>query len=186
MTDGPALAVLELGSIARGFVCLDAAVKRAPVSVLVAEPVTPGKFWLALRGGEAEIEEALTAAVDRAGDSRIDHVLLPYAHPSLMASVLRNGGWESPDDAMGTLELGSISATVRATDAALKCAAVRLVALGIARGIGGKGYCVLTGDLADVEAAMEEGLRAAGEAWLVGREVIPRPDAATSAAVRGR
>ena len=43
---GPALALLELDSIARGYVVADAVVKRAPVTLSLAEAVTPGKYLL--------------------------------------------------------------------------------------------------------------------------------------------
>ena len=44
MTSGPALGILELSSIARGIVAVDALVKRAEVSVISAGPTTPGKY----------------------------------------------------------------------------------------------------------------------------------------------
>ena len=54
----PALAVLEIASIARGLTVADALVKRAPVRILRADPITPGKYLLVFAGGEEEIEEA--------------------------------------------------------------------------------------------------------------------------------
>src|SRR2546427_324132 len=83
---GPALLILELESIARGYVALDAMAKRAPVGVFHAEPMTPGKFWIALHGGEAELDEALRAGLEVAGGRRIDHALLEYAHADVVAA----------------------------------------------------------------------------------------------------
>ncbi len=185
MSLGPAIGVIELRSIARGYVTLDAANKRAVVLMLRAEPISPGKYWMAFHGGEAEVEESLNAAIDAAGDSRIDHTLLPSAHPALLLAVA-SGSVQRPELAsVGALELGSISATVRAADAALKAAEVTLVDLHLARGIGGKGYLVVSGVLADVEAAISAGADEAGASWLVGREVIANPDEATHTVVRG-
>jgi len=184
MSDEPALAVIELRSIARGYVVVDAASKRAIVRVLRSEPISPGKYWLAFVGGEAECEESLAAAVEFAADSRIDHVLLPWAHPALPEAITHGIATKPALDAVGAIELSSISAAVRACDAALKAAQVSLVDLHLARGIGGKGYVLVTGDLADVEAAVDAGVVAAGESWLVGREVIANPDSAISKAVQ--
>lgn len=187
MRVGPAIGVLEMHSIARGYVALDAACKRAVIEVLRAEPVSPGKYWLALAGGEAEVEESLSAAVETAGETLIDHVLLPAAHIALGEALATGRVVHAALDAVGVLELGSIAATVRAGDAALKAAAVTLVDLHLARGIGGKGYLVITGPLSDVEAAIDAGSDAAGASWLVRREVIPNPDAAMGTAVgRGK
>ena len=40
----PALALVELSSIARGVVVTDAVCKKAPVDVVRSAPVSPGKF----------------------------------------------------------------------------------------------------------------------------------------------
>lgn len=184
---GPALAVLELRSIARGYFVLDAMAKRALVTVLHAEPVSPGKFWIALEGGEAEIEEALLAGLDVAADARVDHAHLPNAHDSLLAAVAGAPIVRPAFDAVGVLELATMSSTIRAADASLKCADVALVDLHLARGIGGKGYLVLTGALSDVEAAIDAGADAAGVSAVVGREIMANPDeAVTRAAGRRR
>lgn len=186
MSLGPAIGVIELRSIARGYVTLDAASKRAVVVVLRAEPISPGKYWIAFHGGEAEVEEALQAAVDASGDSRIDHTLLAAAHPALIHAIATNVVPRPELSSVGALELGSIASTVRATDAALKAAEVTLVDLHLARGIGGKGYVVVSGLLSDVEAAIAAGLDAAGAGWLVGSEIVANPDEATHAAVGTR
>lgn len=179
---GPALAILELGSIARGYYVLDAMAKRAVVSVMYAEPITPGKYWIAIEGGEAEVEEALNAGIDAAGPSRLDHTLLPNAHDEVM-SALTPGARPRPGLlSIGVLELTTLSAAIRAADAAVKAAEVTLVDLHLARGIGGKGYAVVTGELYDVEAAIEAGVEAAGEPQVVGREIIANPDEAVHAA----
>lgn len=179
---GPALAILEVRSIARGYLVLDAMVKRALVTVLHAEPITPGKYWIAVEGGEAEVEEALHAGIDAAAGTRIDHTLLPWAHDELLRA-LASGAVPRPELAsLGVLELATIAATVRAGDAALKAAEVTLVDLRLARGIGGKGYLVVTGDLSAVEASLDAGAEAAGAGADVGREVIANPDEAVCTA----
>ena len=152
-------------------------------------PVVPYWAWAAScppAGGEAEVEEALSAAVFSAGSSRIDHVLLSYAHEDVAAAVAGADCARGALDAVGAIELASICAAVRAADAALKAAGVRLVDLHLARGIGGKGYVVLTGDLSNVDAAVDAGVAAAGASWVVGREVIANPDASVHRAVEGR
>lgn len=183
---GPALGVLELASIARGYVALDAASKRAEVIVVRSEPITPGKYWLALSGGEAEVEEALEAAIRAAGSSKLDSVLLAYVHEDVANAVLHGAVDKRSLDSVGAIEVSSISSAIRAADAALKAAQVSLVDLHLARGIGGKGYVILTGDLSDVDAAVDAGVAAAGESWLVGREVIANPESSVHAAVANR
>lgn len=184
---GPALGILELRSIARGYFTLDAMTKRAEVSVLHAEPVSPGKFWIAVTGGEAEVGESMLAGVDTAGDARLDDTLLPGAHERVLDAVARGVKPRVPGGSIGVLETATMAASVRAADAALKCAEVELVDLHLARGIGGKGYLVLTGELPDVEAALDAAAACAGESAVVGRELMANPDAPVAeAAARPR
>lgn len=183
---GPALGIVELRSIARGYLTLDAMTKRAEVTVLHAEPVSPGKYWIAITGGEAEVAEAMVAGLEIAGLARLDHTELPYAHDVVLDAVANGITAKVPLDAIGVLELATMASAVRAADAALKCADVTLVDLHLARGIGGKGYLVVTGDLADVDAAIDAGVDCAGEAAVVGREVMANPDASVAQAAARR
>lgn len=156
--------------------------KRAEVTVLHAEPVSPGKYWIAITGGEAEVAEAMDAGLLTADSSRLDHTMLPGAHDVVLDAVANGVTAKVPLDAIGVLELATMASAVRAADAALKCADVTLVDLHLARGIGGKGYLVVTGDLSDVDAAIDAGLDAAGETALLGREVMANPDASVARA----
>jgi microcompartment protein CcmL/EutN len=178
--EGPALGIIELRSIARGYFVLDAMVKRALVTVLRAEPVSSGKFWIAIAGPEAEVGESMTAGLDRVGEQRIDHVYLSGAHECVIEAVAQAIDVRTPRDAIGVLELATLASTVRAADAALKCAEVTLVDLHLARGIGGKGYLVITGTLSDVEAAIDAGTSSAGDACFVASEVLANPDSAVA------
>lgn len=183
---GPALAILEIRSIARGYLALDAMAKRAVVTVHRAEPITPGKYWIAVGGGEAEVEEALDAGISVAADSRLDHTLLTYAHDAVLRAVVEGSKPAAPDGSLGVLEFDTLSSAIRAADAALKCAEVTLVDLHLARGIGGKGYLVISGMLSDVEAALDAGAEAGGAERIAGRELLPNPDAAVPEAAARR
>ena len=52
-----ALALLELDAVASGLRALDALVKQAPVRVLEANLVEPGRFLILLCGPVAEVDE---------------------------------------------------------------------------------------------------------------------------------
>jgi len=174
--EGPALGLIELSSIARGLLVCDAMVKRAPVTLLKAHTTHPGKYLLIVRGGVDEVKESVAAGMACSGDALIDHLILPYPHAELEAVLI------SPQEPMlvslGVIETYSVASIIRAADSALKMAAVSAVRLGLADGLGGKGYFVFTGALHDVEEAMNAGCKAVGEGLLAGRETIanPHPD----------
>ena len=75
------------------------------------------------------------------------------------------------------METFSTPAIINAADVAAKTSDVSLLELRIARGMGGKSYLLLTGDVAAVTAAIEAACVKAGEeGLLVDSAVIPNPD----------
>lgn len=178
MSSNASLALLEIASLARGVVVADAVVKRAHVELLEAGPVSPGKYLILFAGGVAEIEESVAAGAQAAGDSLVDRLLLPQAHEQILPAI-RTGSrgyvHDVASDPAGILELLSVASALRAADAACKTAAVRLQLLHLARGIGGKAWFVLRGDLHSIEAAVLAATQAAGDGMLAGAEIIAAP-----------
>jgi microcompartment protein CcmL/EutN len=179
MMTGPALALLELASIARGHRVADAMVKRAPVTLLRCEPVSPGKFLVLVDGDVASVDEAFRAGLEVAGGATLDKLFLAQAHAQL-AGALRGearAGAASSVDALGVVETTTVAATILAADAAAKGAVVRVIEMQLARGLGGKAYFVVTGALAEVEAAVEASTGAIAAATLLATEIIAAPHA---------
>ena len=175
---GSALALLEVGSLARGVVVADAVVKRAQVALLECGPTSPGKYLVLFAGGVAEVAESLEAGAAAAGDTLIDRLFLPQAHEQLLPAIragARGTTHEAADETAGVVELLSVAAALRAADSACKTAGVRLQLLHLARGIGGKAWFILRGDLESVEAAVLAATEAAGDGLLAGAEIIARP-----------
>jgi len=150
---GPALALLELASIAVGIEAGDAMVKRAPVEVLRAGTVHPGRYLVLVTGEVADVEEAFRAGVEVGSDSLVDVVLLPNVHAQVVGALRgeRRGG---AGEALGVVETATVAATIEAADAGVKGAAVELLELRLADGLGGKGYLLFDGSVSDVEAAV--------------------------------
>src|SRR5260370_447305 len=171
---GPALALLEIESIARGMVVADALVKRAPVELALAEPVSPGKYLLLFSGGVAETEEAFKAGIEAAGSTLLDKLFLSRPAPRLL-EALKDKFDETWGDSFAIVETHSAASTLRAADSALKRAEVWVRRLHLARGIGGKGYFVLTRALDMIEAAVEASAAAIEPQLLGAAEVTPRP-----------
>jgi microcompartment protein CcmL/EutN len=170
----PALALIELSSIARGYPVADAMVKRAPVALADCRPVSPGKFLVLVTGQVAAVDEAFRAGLAIAGDRLVDKLFLPHAHPQIVPAV---GGAIVPAaiESFAAVETTTVAASILAADAAVKAAGVRIVEMQLARGIGGKAYFSLSGPLAEIEAALEAAAGAIAGALLVATEIIPAP-----------
>ena len=149
----PALALLELASIAVGIEAGDAMVKRSPVEVVHAGTVHPGKYLVLVAGAVADVEEALRAGLEVGASCLLDTVFLPNVHRQVVAALrgLRRAG---TGDALGIVETATVAATIEAADAGVKGARVELLELHLADGIGGKGYLLFDGSVSDVEAAV--------------------------------
>ena len=169
-----AVAVVETGSIARGFVMLDALVKKAPVTVKRAQPVSPGKF-IVLFGGDVEsTREAHAVALEIAGSDVIDELFLPGAHSALLAAV-DSALTVVAGESVGIVELTTVAAAVLAADTALKAVAVAVLRLHLAVGVGGKGWFTIAGALGDVSAALDAVKGAVREDRVVAVELIAQP-----------
>ncbi len=149
----PALALLEFASIAVGIEAGDAMVKRAPVDVVRAGTIHPGKFLVLVAGAVADVEEALAAGVAAGESCLVDSVFLPNIHPRVVAA-LRGERRTGTGEALGIVETATVAAAIEAADAGVKGAAVELLELRLGDGLGGKGYLLFDGSVSDVEAAV--------------------------------
>jgi microcompartment protein CcmL/EutN len=161
----PAIALIEFGSIAAGMFAADKMVKRAPVELLHAGTVQPGKYLVLVGGGTAEVEESYGAGLQAASGDVVDEVFLPDVHPQVVQSLDGNRTFNGIDSFV-VLETSSVAAILRATDAAVKGARVELAEMRVGNGLHGRGLAILTGELTDVEAAAEIAQRV-----LAGRDV---------------
>ncbi len=169
----PAVALLEFSSVAAGIQAGDAMVKRAPLQATYAGTVQPGKYLVLVGGDTASVEEAVAAGRAAGSGSLVDEVLLADVHPAVVEAVA--GRLEDASgEALGILETASVAAVLEAADAGRKGAAVTLAELRLADGLGGKGYLLFSGPLAEVEAAVDIGAGRVAPGQLVGRVVIPQ------------
>ena len=152
----PAIALLEFDSIAVGIETGDAMVKRAPLDVIKAGTVHPGKYLVLIGGQVADVEEALDAGRPVGAGHLIDEMFLPDVHDDVVAALVgvRESG---AGEALGIVETTTVAAIIEAADAGVKGASVTLREIRMADGLGGKGYLLFSGPVAEVEAAVEIG-----------------------------
>lgn len=167
----PALALVELSSIAVGMQAADAMAKRASIDVLKAGTVHNGKYLVLIGGQVADVEESLAAGREVGASAVLDFVFLPHVHPDVVGTI---GGARTPapTDALGIVETATVAAAIHAADAGVKGAQVRLVELRLADGLGGKGVVLFAGLVADVEAAVRLGTQALERPELLVRDVV--------------
>jgi microcompartment protein CcmL/EutN len=152
----PAIALVEFDSISAGIVAGDAMVKTAPISSVYAGTVHPGKYLVLVGGDTASVEIALVTGRDVGGIHVSDWVFLPDIHPDVTAAITGDAvGASLAEEALGIVETSTVAAVIDAADAGVKTADVVVSSVRLADGLGGKGYVLFSGVVAEVEAAVD-------------------------------
>lgn len=174
----PAIAVLELSSVARGIEVADAVLWEAHIDMLFAEPVQPGKYVMLFTGSVQSLESALRRGSEVAAESLVDTLLIQQIHEQVPIGLRRSGKINGTLDALGVVETSTVASAVLAADVALKTSAVDLLEMRIANGLGGKSFFTLTGEVSDVRSAVMAGATQAQSTGNHLRDVvIARPHA---------
>lgn len=170
-----AIGLVELNSIAAGIHTADEMVKVAPVTLIAAMSICPGKY-ISLVGGEVSaVESSVKKGMEVGSEWVVDSLFIPNIHPDVFPAIMGTARVEVIK-AVGMIETFSVSAAIVAGDGAAKAAKVRLIDLRLAQGLAGKSYVTMTGDVSDVTAAVEAGVALVREGGMVVNSVIiPRP-----------
>lgn len=175
MIFGPAIGVFEISSIARGYYLLDQMVKKAPVKILEASAVSPGKFFILINGDEASVFESRKELQLQASDMILDEVYIPHIHVEVLPGLYAQNRF-SIQESVGIIESSSVSSGLQAADFSLKAAQVHLIDFRMARGIGGKSYFFVTGSLDNVQASVHEATQKLSErSALIRAEIVANP-----------
>lgn len=151
-----AIGMIELSSIAKGFLVADTVLKTANVEIVVNRTVCPGKYMVLLGGSVDAVTASVDAGVDIGERHIVDHFIIPNVHPEVFPAF--SGLSRLPElRALGVIEAFSTASIIEAADAAVKAANITLLNIHIAMAIGGKGFVSLTGDVAAVQAAVDAG-----------------------------
>ncbi len=170
-----AIGALEFNSIAHGIEAADAMAKAARVDIFTSRTICPGKYLTLLHGDVSAVNAAIDAGRAISQGFVVDEFIIPNVHPQIFPAL--TGTADVQDiQAVGVLESYSALTGILAGDAAAKAASVTLIEIRVANGIGGKAVLILTGSVADVEAAIRAGEAAiAHTGLLVSSVIIPAP-----------
>ncbi len=152
---GKALAMAEYMTVSTGIKAADLMVKTADVDVIEAQVVCPGKYIILIEGELSAVKASIDNTKEMFPDKLIDSFVLGNPHEDIFPAVY--GSAEVTDKrALGVLETYSAASIILAADIAAKTSLVKLIELRVARGMCGKSYMLLTGEVAAVEAAIEK------------------------------
>ena len=171
-----ALGMVEYQTVSAGITAADLMIKTANVEILQSSVVCPGKYITIITGELSAVKASIDAAKVQLGDRLTASFVLGNPHDDIFPAIY-GGAVVEDAKALGVLETFSAPAIIVAADTAAKTSDVSLIELRIARGMCGKSYMLLTGDIAAVSAAIESAKNRVGEdGLLLDTTVIPNPD----------
>ena len=155
MNSPPAIGIIELASIYKGFEVQDTILKQARVEKLLARTICSGKYLIIVKGEIADVEDCLELA-RKVGDFAIVNALyIPNVDEKIFSAITGCTTLDLKDvDAMVLLETFSVAAVIKAADLAVKEAGIDVPRIHVAMAVGGKGFAVLTGDDESLKSAI--------------------------------
>ncbi|MCT4605790.1 MAG: BMC domain-containing protein [Marinisporobacter sp.] len=148
------IGLLEFKSIAKGIEATDQMLKSANVELILSSPLCPGKYITLLCGDVGAVKNAVKAGEHIGGTFVIDSYVIPNVHEEIFPALTATTDIDKISS-IGIVETMSAITAIMAGDIAVKAANVQLLEIRVARGLGGKGFILLTGDVGAVKSAVK-------------------------------
>ena len=148
-----AIGMNEFMSIPTGMFACDAMLKAADVELVSAGCVCAGKYYIVVTGDVAAVRSAVEAGKADSESYLVDSLVIPNVDSQVAPAICACTSVEQLN-ALGIMECYSLCAAIHAADAAAKAADVTLLEVRLGRGLGGKSFVLLTGEVAAVEASI--------------------------------
>lgn len=173
---GKALGMIEFKTVSAGVTAADSMVKTAHVELIEAQVVCPGKYIALIAGNLSAVDAAVETARTQYGEQLIDSFVLGNPHQGIFPAIYGTTHVEHISS-LGVLETFDAASIIVAADVAAKTTEVELIELRIAKGMCGKSYVFLCGEVSAVEAAISRAKASvSGSGMFLDSTVIAHPD----------
>lgn len=175
MIEMNSIGLIELSSIAAGYLVGDAMLKAADVEMILSRSICSGKYIVMVGGDVAAVRASVDAGTVSGTGMVIDTFVIPNIHKDVFPAI--SGVTQVKMlEALGIVEAFSVASLIEAADAAVKTARIQLIEIRLAMALGGKAFVTMTGDVAAVRAAVDSAAAVCSKrGLLVNKVVIPNP-----------
>lgn len=148
------LGLIEFKSIPVGIQVADEMLKAANVEIILSTPVCPGKYITMISGRVGDVEAAIKAGEKMGSIFLVESHVLASIDEKILPAI---SGICDVDEikSLGIIETISALSAVVAADIAVKASKVEVIDIRVARGLGGKGFIIVTGEVSSVKMAIE-------------------------------
>lgn len=148
-----ALGLVEYLKVPTGMIAADKMVKTYDIKIIHAATVCPGKYIVLFKGSLSAVKSALEVGVKNFENTVVDSFLLGNPTEKIYSAI--TGSCEiNINGAIGIVESYSVASIIEAADIASKTARVDLIEVRLARGMCGKSFFIIGGELAAVDMAI--------------------------------
>ena len=175
MSTKNSIGLVEFKTVPVAVYAADAMLKAAQVELVFSAPMCPGKYVVIITGDVSSVKTSVAVGVNEGGMYCISSQVLTNIHKDVFPAIA-GVSYGGEIGSLGLLETMSAISAVRAADIAAKAANVKLIECRLARGLGGKSYIVVTGEVSSVKTAIrtcEEQMSDQGD--LVSSAVVTQP-----------
>lgn len=160
MITGNAIGIVELSSISKGYQVQDAMMKSSNIQKLIARTICSGKYFIAVRGSVSDVENAISVAIEKGSYAIVNATTIPNIDPKVFpaiagTTIMQPQARERIVGGLLIIETFSVVSAIKAADSAVKEANVDLMRVHVAMAVGGKGFVAMTGEISDLEAALQ-------------------------------
>lgn len=171
-----AIGMIEFKTTATGITAADAMVKTAHVEIVEAQTVCPGKYIAIITGDLSAVTAAVDIAETQYGEKLISSFVLGNPHQDIFPAIYGATHVEKVS-ALGIIETFDAASLIVAADVAAKTAIIDLIELRLAKGMCGKSFMLITGEVSAVTAAIDKAKESIKEkGMLLDSSVIAHPD----------
>ena len=171
-----AIGFVEFKTVSTGVLAADDMVKTSSIKIIEAKTVCPGKYIVLFKGKLGEVKAALEKGITKYENNVIGSFVLGNPHNEIF-SAIEGTSFAKKDGAVAILETFTAYAIIVAADIAAKTSHVKLVEIRIARGMCGKSFMIISGELAAVNESINAAVKnAAKDGEVLDYSIIPNPD----------
>jgi microcompartment protein CcmL/EutN len=170
-----AIGYIEFKSIPIGIEATDQMLKSGNIELVSSTPLCPGKFITIISGDVGAVKASIKDGEHVGGIYVLESHIIANIHDAVLPALCGTG--EAEDiKALGIIETINAVSSITVADAAVKAANVKLLEVRMARGLGGKAFVILTGEVQSVKTAVKAAEAELAEAGVItSYSVLPRP-----------
>ncbi|MGI6108627.1 MAG: BMC domain-containing protein [Eubacteriaceae bacterium] len=170
-----ALGFIEFKTIPVGIEATDEMLKSGNVELVTSTPICPGKFITIISGDVGAVQSSVRTGEKVGGSYVVDSFMIANINEKVMPAL--TGTMPLPDvESLGMVETIDGISSILAADAAAKASNIDLLEIRIARGLGGKAYFIITGEVSSVKRAIQASIDVLKDTGsITSHTVIARP-----------